>query len=66
MDIEKIALILDTLGKVLVAWTAISVHHRVLQEHTIDNKVFRIMKTEQVLGIVGIFLIIVAFIIKIS
>lgn len=53
--------ILDVIGKVMVAYTAIAVHHRVWKEHKIDRVVFRAMKTEQLIGIAGIILIIIGF-----
>lgn len=49
-------------GKVLVAYTAIRVHHRVWKEHRIDERVFTAMRKEQVLGILGVTLIIAAYV----
>jgi len=57
MDAEFIASTLETVGTLLIAWAALRVHHRVLNEHKIDNKVFRIMRREQRLGILGIFFV---------
>jgi len=61
MDISLLGFILDVIGKLLVAFTAIMVHHRVLKEHQIDRRVFRSMKREQRVGIVGVGLIIIGF-----
>lgn len=47
---------LDLFGKLLVSFTAIMVHHRVQQEHKIDKAVFRSMRREQALGILGMIL----------
>ncbi len=52
---------LDVLGTVLIGWAALRVHHRVLHEHKIDKGVFRVMRFEQGLGALGIFLIIVGY-----
>lgn len=50
------------IGELTVAYTAIRVHHRVLKEHRIDQEVERVMKREQIVGIAGIFLIVIGFI----
>lgn len=56
-----ITITLDTLGKVMVAFTALRVHHRVLKEHKIDKIVFFEMRHEQVIGILGVLFIIIAY-----
>lgn len=52
---------LDVIGKILVAYTAVMVHHRVWQEHKIDNKVFKSMKSEKILAFIGILFIIAGY-----
>lgn len=52
----------DVIGKVLVSYTALAVHHRVRHEHKIDKQVFAIMRRERVLGIIGISLMVIAYI----
>jgi len=49
---------LRTVGEIFVAFAALRVHHRVLNEHVIDEVATKIMKKEQVLGVLGIALII--------
>jgi hypothetical protein len=56
---------LDVVGKILVSYTAIAVHYRVRKEHKIDESVFKVMKKEQYLGLIGIILIIIGFILEI-
>ena len=56
---STIGMVIDTVGKLLVSFTAIMVHHRVLGEHKIDEEVFREMKREQKLGIMGVSLIVI-------
>ncbi|MDP3995439.1 MAG: hypothetical protein Q8P78_02385, partial [bacterium] len=51
----------DVVGKLMIAFMAVVVHHRMLNEHRIDRAVFKIMKEEQKLGILGIVLIIVGY-----
>jgi len=55
---------LDIIGKVMISFTAIMVHLRVRKEHRIDEKVFRDMKKEQIVGVLGIVFMIGAYIIK--
>jgi len=52
---------LDIIGKVMIAYTALAVHRRVSQEHKIDKTVFRIMRREQLIGILGIILMVSAY-----
>lgn len=64
MNIELIGFILDTVGKIMVSYTAVRVHYRFWREHKIDESVFVEMKKEQRLGIVGIALIIIGFLME--
>ena len=64
MNIEFLGFTLDVVGKVMVAFTAIMVHRRFRKEHKIDEKVFRSMRREQLLGIIGISLIILGFLLQ--
>ena len=65
MNMEILIQSLETLGTLLIAWAALSVHHRVLNEHQIDENVFSTMKLEQKFGILGIILVIVSYILNI-
>ncbi|MDP4000790.1 MAG: hypothetical protein Q8P83_00940 [bacterium] len=65
INLEFIGFTIDTLGKILVAYTAIRVHHRVWKEHRIDGKVFKEMKNEQMLGIIGILMIVCGYILQV-
>lgn len=62
---EEIGLTLQTLGALFVAYAALKVHYRVLQEHKVDDFVFREMKVEQAVGFFGVVLIISGYIILI-
>lgn len=55
---EILGFTLDVVGKLIIAYTAIAVHHRFRKEHRIDEKVFKTMRREQVMGVLGIVLII--------
>ena len=65
MNIEFVGFTLDVVGKVMVAFTAIMVHYRFRKEHKIDERVFRSMRREQLLGIIGILLIILGFLLQV-
>ena len=65
MNIEFLGFTLDVIGKVLVAYTAIKVHHRFWKEHKVDEFVFKAMKREQIIGIAGIILVIIGFLLQI-
>lgn len=64
MEISYIGFSIHTLGELLIAYTAVKVHFRFWKEHKIDEAVFSVMKKEQLIGIVGIILILVGFIIE--
>lgn len=58
---ELLGYTLDVVGKIMVAFTAIMVHHRFRKEHKVDERVFRSMRREQLAGLLGIALIILGF-----
>jgi len=59
MGIDILGKIITTLGTLFIAYAALRVHHRVLEEHKIDDKVFNIMKREQTIGIFGAVLVVI-------
>jgi len=65
MNTEFIGFTLDVVGTVMVAFTVIMVHHRFRKEHKIDERVFRAMRREQLFGIIGIFFIILGFLLQV-
>ncbi len=65
MNIELLGFTLDVIGKIMVAYAAIKVHHRFWKEHKVDEFVFKAMKREQIIGITGIILIIIGFLLQI-
>jgi len=62
---EFLGFTLETVGKILIAYTAIAVHRRFWKEHKIDDKVFASMKIEQVLGIIGIVFIVAGYFLQV-
>ncbi len=61
---EQIALTLEAVGTLLIAWAALRVHHRVLNEHEISKTVVRTMRIEQQLGILGMVFVLVGYILN--
>jgi len=64
--VELFALILNTLGTLLIAYAALNVHHRFRHEHKIDEVVFKAMKYEHRVGWIGIMLILLSFVLELS
>lgn len=65
MSLDLFGFILDTIGTVMIAYTAIAVHRRFWKEHKIDEEVFRSMRWEQVIGMIGILFIIIGSVMQI-
>ena len=63
---EIIAFTLDLIGKILVSFNAIMVHHRVAREHKIDKQVFEEMRRERNLGLLGIVCMIAGYVIHLK
>ena len=61
---ELIGFTLDIIGKVMIAFTALMVHYRFSKEHKIDEKVFAIMQREKIIGVFGIILMILGFLMQ--
>lgn len=61
MNLELIGHIFDVIGKIMIAFTAITVHYRFWKEHKVDELVFKSMKREQLIGIIGIIFILIGF-----
>lgn len=59
--IEIVGITIGTVGKLMIAWTAIAVHRRVLLEHKIDKKVFQEMVLERKVGLGGVVLIVIGW-----
>lgn len=64
MDLYDLGDIVTVFGEVMVGWTAIAVHHRVRNEHKVDDKVFKLMKRENVLAKIGIFMIVAGLVMR--
>jgi len=57
MNAELLGFILDVIGKIMIAFTAIVAHWRFWKKRKIDKTIFKAMKTKQFISIDGIILI---------
>lgn len=62
---EIVAATLEFFGTISIAFAALKVHHRVLNEHHIDKKVIKEMRREQYIGIAGVILLIIGYLMHI-
>lgn len=65
MNILLVALTLGTLGKVILGLAVLRVHILILREHKIDALVLSSMKHEQVVTLLGLFLIVVGYVLEV-
>lgn len=61
MSLALLGFTLDVIGKIMIAFTALMVHYRFRKEHTVDEVVFKSMRKEHIIGIIGIALIIIGY-----
>jgi len=61
---EIAGLTTGTLGTILIAYTALRVHHRVRKEHAIDSVVEKEMGKEMRIGVAGIALVIIGYVLQ--
>jgi len=64
-DRQFLALTLEALGSVFIAFTALSVHHNFLSEHRVDDKVLKTMKFEQKIGVIGVVMIVSGYLLNV-
>ncbi len=62
---EFIGQTIQVIGEVMIGVTAIMVHRRVWKEHKINPLVHREMQREQIIGILGIILLVAGYFIQI-
>ena len=56
---------LEFIGVILIAYTALRVHTRVQKDHKIDKAVINEMKKERLVGMSGIVLIVLGYVLQI-
>jgi len=62
---EFIGQTIQVIGEVMIGITAIMVHRRVWKEHKINPLVYKEMQREQIIGILGIILLVTGYLIQI-
>ncbi len=55
---------MQVVGEVMIGITAIMVHRRVWKEHKINPTVYKEMQREQVIGVLGIVLLVGGYLIR--
>lgn len=61
----RIGFSLSTIGDLIIAYVALSVHKHILKERKIDMDVLAYMKKERVIGYIGIALILIGYLLEI-
>ncbi len=64
MNIEIFSHTLEVAGTLMIAFAALRVHHRVLNEHKIDKRVFRAMRKERIAGIIGVAFVVFGYLLQ--
>lgn len=62
---EFIGQTIQVIGEAMIGITAIMVHRRVWKEHKINPVVYKEMKREQLIGILGIILLIAGYLLQV-
>ncbi|MBI4127465.1 MAG: hypothetical protein HY459_00190 [Parcubacteria group bacterium] len=62
MDLAFWGITLQTIGGIMIAYTALMVHRRVWKDHKVDEAVFKTMGGEQRIGILGILFLVTGYI----
>lgn len=65
MSIQTLGLTFHTAGTIMIGFAALMVHHRVSSQAFIDRSVTRAMKLEQKIGIMGLLLVFIGYILQI-
>lgn len=61
ISLEFISILFETPGTLMIAYAALKVHHHILHDHKIDETVFTSMKSEQIIGRIGVILVVIGF-----
>lgn len=64
MTLEIIGFTLDIIGKILIGVAVYLVHRKVIKEEKIDKVVFKEMKKEKGLVVIGIILMIIGYLMQ--
>ena len=65
MDLKVLALTLEALGTIFIAYTALQVHIKMRKEHRIDKPVIDEIKHEEVVAVIGIAFVAIGYFLQI-
>lgn len=65
MDLLIVGIVLEFVGSLFIAFTALMVNHRILHEHKVDEVVLTTMRMEQYVGFFGVILLIIGFVLQV-
>jgi hypothetical protein len=66
MSIEFWGLTLRTIGEIIIGFSIIRVHIRIMQEHKLDKRVYRSIQKEKFWGLIGIILILIGYFLEVA
>lgn len=64
MDLLFWGITLGVIGKIILGFTVIKVHWKIVKEHKVDGAVLREMRREKNLAIIGIISMVVGYILE--
>lgn len=64
MDYTFLADFFELIGGILIAYTVIAVHNKILHDHHLGKEVFKTIKKEQVLAAIGIMFLFLGFFVR--
>lgn len=65
MDLLFWGITAGVIGKVILGVTVIRVHSKIVEEHSVDKAVFKVMRKEKSLAILGIIFMVVGYVLEV-
>lgn len=59
-----VGFVLDTMGKIAVGYTAMSIHNRLLKERGADEAVFAEIRRDKRFAVIGLVMMVVGFLLQ--
>jgi hypothetical protein len=60
-----LGIVCDFVGTFMLGYTVLAVHWHIIKEHKLDNDVYKAIKKERVVGLSGLLLIAIGFLLQI-
>lgn len=64
MDLLFLGMTIGVIGKILLGITVIRVHSKIVQEHRVDGAVFKEIRKEKILAILGIIFMVIGYVLE--